>query len=526
MAPASARHALAALCLVLLLAAQCVFAAPATATAAEPGPRTDSSPGTDPELTALLDEYLAAQPATSLSAALIEDGEITAVLEHGDAQLDTPFHIASLSKSFTAATVMILVDCGLVDLDAPVTDYIADFELADGRQDEITVRMLLSHTTGLGLKTYQENDAPAPADGEELLDRLAEVELAREPGAAHEYFSSNYSLAALLVERVTGSSFDEVLRAELFEPLGMHDSTSVTACGDPAAGTGSGHALAFGSPLAVPEPPGLCLGTGGVVSTAGDLATWLTFIADGGTTPDGARLIAETSVHEMLSPQPATEGAAGDWYGLGWIGAELSDGTPVLSHGGALTTWSSHMTLLVDEEGRPTGTAAVVLADTASSPAQLVGAMLAHATGLDQPEFTRDGRPADDFVPLGLSVLALGLALGCVLRARRWPGLHRRRGAFVGGLLWPVALAAIGVALPVYLTAQKYGAPLSLAGAWPTMLGTAPVAVLLSGSLVLAGAGVLIARSLAWAARRRAGRSDDEEPRGEEHHDEGSRPAQ
>lgn len=129
----------------------------------------------------------------------------------------TLWDIASLSKVVaTASTVAKLVERGTLDLEAPVERYLPEF--AGVSKDQVTVRMLLDHTSGLPPYEALYRGRPTISAARE---KLLTVPLTRMPGASALYSDLNAMLAAMVVERVAGESFDSVSRQEVFEPLGM-----------------------------------------------------------------------------------------------------------------------------------------------------------------------------------------------------------------------------------------------------------------------------------------------------------------
>lgn len=169
---------------------------------------------------------------------------------------DTPFLIGSVSKSMTAAVVMQLVERGEVDLDEPALTYLPDFELAAGAGRDITVRQLLTHTSGIsasaGLTTGDVVD-----DDPDALQRLSrslrDSEPVGDPGEGHVYSSANYLVLGALVERVTGQPFATTLTDELLEPAGMTD-TITTSDQAERAGLGAGHRYVLGRATAYDRP--------------------------------------------------------------------------------------------------------------------------------------------------------------------------------------------------------------------------------------------------------------------------------
>lgn len=302
----------------------------------------------------LVDTYQAAYDNPGLAAAVIDGDTVETIVRGSDSDGDavtpeTRFRIASMSKSMTAAAVMILVERGTFDLDDPVVDVLPEFTLDDPRLRDITVRHLLSHTSGLSIRTNNEYAFPPPRSAADVVAALADKTLVAAPGTRFEYHNTNYSVAARIVEVRSGRPFDEFLSAELFDPLGMDDTTSTELCSDPAAGLASGHEVVLGLAFAVPEMPGSCVGNGGVVSSLDDMVRWVRF--NQGMLDTGP--LSAESLEEMHTAQPG----AGN-YGLGWEVRSDEAGAvqPLVGHGGTLTTWTGDM---VFSPG--TGEAAIVL---------------------------------------------------------------------------------------------------------------------------------------------------------------------
>jgi CubicO group peptidase (beta-lactamase class C family) len=165
-------------------------------------------------------------PGTAL--ALIKDGRI--VLEKGYGFRDlaahapvttaTLFNVGSISKSFTALGVAQLVDQHQVDLDAPVIRYIPDLRLSDPQATQAaTLRQLLSHTSGLPADEQWPRHVPLTREG--IVGEFASIPIAAQPGTRFQYCSRCVVLAAYVLERVTGQSWEAYTRTHIFVPLGM-----------------------------------------------------------------------------------------------------------------------------------------------------------------------------------------------------------------------------------------------------------------------------------------------------------------
>lgn len=177
----------------------------------------------------------------SVALVIIESGQILADDYAGEragerVNRETLFPTASLSKWPTAYAVMLLVEAGKLDLDAPISEYLTRWQLPDSRFDnaKISARQLLSHTAGLvdglGFGDYGA-DETLPTLEQSLSqprgsdDEQAQIKLGREPGSEWDYSGGGYLILQLLVEEVSGMGFAQYMQRAVFEPLGMSRST-------------------------------------------------------------------------------------------------------------------------------------------------------------------------------------------------------------------------------------------------------------------------------------------------------------
>ena len=267
----------------------------------------------------------------ALMVAVVDsEGSIRFAAEGSDPQGNAPtfqaaFRIGSLTKMFTSAVVLQLVDEGLVDLDAPVSDYVTRLSTPEG----VTVRNLLQHTSGI--PNYTEDPdilSRGFADPDrvwtpvETYSLIVGRDLLFDPGTRFSYSNTNYLVVGVLIEEVTGLAYSEVLRARVLDPLGL-SSTYLAGFQDgpepfPAYTRIDGR-------LAPIDFPYTAIATdawtaGGLVSTVGDLATFMGALFDG-------RLISRESISAM------TEDLRDD-YGLGII--KFSEFGEVYGHGGGI----------------------------------------------------------------------------------------------------------------------------------------------------------------------------------------------
>jgi CubicO group peptidase (beta-lactamase class C family) len=257
---------------------------------------------------------------------------------------ETPMMTQSISKSLTAWGVMRLVEEGRIGLDDPVRRHLPSWDPGSegGRADRVTVRQLLSNSSGLPLGTLGIHFAPGeevPPLPETLADPASR--LAREPGTTFEYSNVGFGVLEWLIESVTGRDFGEFMEEEVLLPLGMDDSSFDWD-------EGRHGALPLGYDLrGDPVEPYLYpnRASGGLFSTADDLGR---FVAAGivgmsdGTAP---RLLSSGSLDEMYTPQIRLSGIftlVSSSYGLGHFLEELPGGQRAVWHGGQGLGWMTH----------------------------------------------------------------------------------------------------------------------------------------------------------------------------------------
>jgi CubicO group peptidase (beta-lactamase class C family) len=261
----------------------------------------------------------------------------------------TPFILGSTSKSFTALAIMQLVEAGKIDLDAAVTKYLPWFRTRDAvASAQITVRHLLHQNSGL--PTYEGRQGIADNDqGSMALENgvraLSSVQLSQPAGQGYEYANENYDILGLIIQTVSGKSYEEYVHSAIFAPLQM--SHSAAALSDPAAvdlATGYRNWLFWPVAFAAPYPR-RTTPSGFLISSAEDMTHYLSVHLNGGRYGN----------HQLLSPQgmttlhtPGAKMSPWNSYGMGWV-IQGQPGATKIWHNGDVSNFHSNLLLLPNQ---------------------------------------------------------------------------------------------------------------------------------------------------------------------------------
>src|ERR1035438_1255963 len=164
----------------------------------------------------------------SASVAVVKDGMLVYAHAYGNARLEPPtpataemrYKIGSISKQFTATAILMLAEQGKLSLDDPVSRFVPDLT----RAKEVTIRQLLSHTSGYQDYWPQDYVPPfmlTPITADEIMTRWARKPLDFDPGTKWQYSNTNYVIAGVIVEKASGMPLLQLLSQRIFAPLGM-----------------------------------------------------------------------------------------------------------------------------------------------------------------------------------------------------------------------------------------------------------------------------------------------------------------
>jgi len=323
-----------------------------------------------------------------LAVALIRNGAVVWMKGYGFADVaaarpitpDTAFNVGSLSKTATAWGVMRLVERGKIELDQPVDAYLKGWHLPPSPFDakQVTVRRVLSHTAGISNHDYHGWDPASPLPP--IVDSLSgktgtgEVRVVSTPGTGFSYSSADYVIMQLLIESVSGISFQDYMQAEVFQPLGMQN-------------TWFGLPPDFARIMALPygpfgEPLPILryneLAAAGLTTTLRDLAGLAAAGLKGPNgSPPGRGVLKPRNIDIMQTPQPHTRWADRDpygpnpQYGLGYtVRPEQFAGKAGVGHGGTNRGWESLIQII------PATGDGIVLMTNSSNGAAVISTVL------------------------------------------------------------------------------------------------------------------------------------------------------
>ena len=301
-----------------------------------------------PKIDKVAIDALAKTGVPSASVAVVKGGQIVYLHAYGNARLDpetraTPlmrYSIGSVSKQFTAASILLLQEQGKLSLDDKVAKFLPDLT----RANDVTIRQLLSHTSGYQDFWPQDYVMPGmlqPTTAQRILDVWARKPLDFEPGTKWQYSNTNYVIAGLIVEKASGEPLLQFLQQEIFTPLDMKSvaDTDKAKLGDTDPSGYMRYALGPLRP-APKEGSGWLFAAGELAMPAEDLAKWDISIIN-------HKLLQPASYREFETEVLLTNGL-GTRYGLG-VEVSLEFGRREISHSGEVSGFTSENDVFPDD---------------------------------------------------------------------------------------------------------------------------------------------------------------------------------
>lgn len=300
-----------------------------------------------------VDEFVQAemkkQHIPGLSLAVVTNGVVEKVAGYGLANIecnapvrpDTIFQIQSVTKTFTASAVMLLVEEEKIHLDDEITKYLSD---PPKNWEGITVRHLLTHTSGIkdfiNEPTVDLRKDIAPED---VIESLRDKPLNFQPGEKYAYSNTGYHLLGMIIRKVTGKYWDDFVGERILDPLEMNDTRVISLSEiitNRAAGyVWEGGRIQNGHFVA---PTILGYAGGGLRSTVQDFAKWDAALY-------GEQILKQATLAEMWTPAKLNDGSRSS-YGFGW-GITKHQGHRLISHTGShMTGFKSILARFVDDK--------------------------------------------------------------------------------------------------------------------------------------------------------------------------------
>lgn len=316
------------------------------------------------DVDAVVQKMIEAKKIPATGVALVRDGKVVLAKGYGAADVEagtaanenTAFQIASVTKQFTAAGIMLLIEEGKLKLDDTLSKYVPDGSVKWGG---VTIRQLLNQISGIpnytaggklvGEKSYTKA---------EILGLVKDLPLEFEPGTKWAYSNTNYFLLGMVIEKVSGKSYPDFMSERIFKPLGM-TSTAVNTSGSKIKNAAAGYELAGGKwrkvELVDPSQP---FAAGAIVSTPADMAKWALAVEEG-------KLLKKSSWDEAFATGKLVDGKPSS-YGFGWRMGNLGE-TVFMGHSGGINGFGSFIARFPAEN-----LSVVVLANTSGgAPQQL-----------------------------------------------------------------------------------------------------------------------------------------------------------
>jgi CubicO group peptidase (beta-lactamase class C family) len=284
----------------------------------------------------------------SASVAVVKDGKIAFLQAYGKARLEPAlpaqpqmrYAVGSISKQFTASAILMLQEEGKLSLDDKVAKFIPDLT----RANEVTIRELLSHTSGYQDYYPQDYTPPLmmkPTTAAEIMDRWARKPLDFDPGTKWQYSNTNYVIAGAIVEKASGMTVFDFLQKKIFAPMGMNEVANIdqNKLGD----TDPSGYMRYGlGPLRVAkaEAPGWMFAAGELAMPASELAKWDISIID-------QKLLKPASYKEFET-EVVLKNGVGTRYGLG-VDVLSESGHRVLEHSGEVSGFTAENIVFPDD---------------------------------------------------------------------------------------------------------------------------------------------------------------------------------
>jgi len=270
---------------------------------------------------------------------------------------ETLFTTGSVTKQFTAAAIMKLVEMDKVSLDATLADYFVG--LPDDKMG-ITLHQLLTHSSGL-VGDVTDGDFSETISFDEYFDRVVSAQLRFSPGEKYAYSNAGYTILAQIIQLASGQSYEKFLREQLFEPAGMN-STGYSLPEEDLQSFATGYRFSVIESGTVVdrireagEVPPTLKGNGGLSSNLGDMYRWYQALSQ-------ASVLSQNSIERLTTPYIAEQASGESHYGYGWAIYNSDRDTKIVNHNGGNGVFFHDLLWLPEED------AVIILFSNTASP--------------------------------------------------------------------------------------------------------------------------------------------------------------
>lgn len=368
-----------------------------------------------------------------MSVVVVNSNEVVFSKTYGNCKsIDTPFIIGSMSKSFTALSIMRLVEEGRIDINKPISNYIDTSLYFKNKEDgdKITVKQLLNQNSGIG--TYQ---------------KLGSIEITKNYGK-YEYANANYNLLGKIIESVSNESYSDYVTKNIFEPLEMNH-TSATLEGSNKNGLFKGYQNYFGFPISVKpnyptENSWIQVPAGFISSSASDMGKYLQMYLN-----NGLNTISEDSIHQMFYDNIPQDDIDRDYYGMGWVYTKYYS-KPILTHSGLVENYTSKMFIIPESN---IGVVVLVNMNDYLVTNNLLEDIVKPLLGEEKPEVSNNLYIINHLLIDALYIVITIIALYPIITIKSWKNRNKTNKLYiidiVRHLLLPILLLLIPTIISV-----------------------------------------------------------------------------
>lgn len=368
-----------------------------------------------------------------MSVVVVNSNEVVFSKTYGNCKsIDTPFIIGSMSKSFTALSIMRLVEEGRIDINKPISNYIDTSLYFKNKEDgdKITVKQLLNQNSGIG--TYQ---------------KLGSIEITKNYGK-YEYANANYNLLGKIIELVSNESYSDYVTKNIFEPLEMNH-TSATLEGSNKNGLFKGYQNYFGFPISVKpnyptENSWIQVPAGFISSSASDMGKYLQMYLN-----NGLNIISEDSIHQMFYDNIPRDDIDRDYYGMGWVYTKYYS-KPILTHSGLVENYTSKMFIIPESN---IGVVVLVNMNDYLVTNNLLEDIVKPLLGEEKPEVSNNLYIINHLLIDALYIVITIIALYPIITIKSWKNRNKTNKLYiidiVRHLLLPILLLLIPTIISV-----------------------------------------------------------------------------